>query len=380
MLINRDKELSKIRTALRRSRVVALLGPRQSGKTTLARQFVDPGSRNYFDLEDPSSLARLETPELALRPLEGLVVIDEVQRSPDLFPLLRVLADRSPLPTRFLILGSASPGLLRQASESLAGRLEQIEIGGLSLDEVGRDQFDQHWLRGGYPLSFLAETETDSFEWRRQLLLTVLERDIPQLGLRIPSSTLLRFWTMLAHYHGQLWNGAELARSCGVGESAVRRYLDLLTGLFLVRQLQPWHENLGKRQVKSPKIYIRDTGLLHVLLGIRSIQDLETNPKLGASWEGRVIEEILGSIPHDAAYFWGTHNGAEIDLILFQGSKRLGIECKRSDAPRLTASMRQAKSELKLDRLLVIYPGSRSYELADGITALPLNELLAVSL
>ena len=273
-VINRNTELGLIRSALNRSRVVALLGPRQCGKTTLAREFVPADSLNYFDLEDPSSLARLSEPEMALRPLKGLVVIDEIQRRPDLFPLLRVLADRKPMPARFLILGSAAPDLLKQSSETLAGRLETIPLEGLRLTDVGVIAQSKHWLRGGFPLSFTARTETDSITWRRQFLQTFLERDMPQFGVTIPSIALRRFWNMVAHYHGQIWNGAELARALAVNESTVRRYLDLMAGVFMIRQLPPWFENLGKRQVKAPKVYVRDSGLLHALLGIANHRDL----------------------------------------------------------------------------------------------------------
>lgn len=373
MIIERRVTKTLIETALRRNRVVALIGPRQCGKTTLARTFVPPDSLNYFDLEDPTSLVRLEEPMTALRNLEGLVVIDEIQRRPDLFPVLRVLADRELLPARFLILGSASPSLLRQSSESLAGRLETVSMSGFSLGEVGGAAQAQHWLRGGFPLSFLASSEEDSLAWRKNFIQTFLERDLPQLGIGIPAVTLLRFWTMLAHYHGQLWNAAEPARSLGVNESTTRRYLDLLEGVFMVYQLQPWYANLKKRQVKSPKVYFRDTGLLHQLLGIRSERDLLTHPKSGASWEGYVVEEIVKAVRPDQAFFWATHGGAELDLLLLKDGRRLGIECKRVDAPRLTPSMRIALENLDLDHLTVIYPGDRPYPLAERVTVTPLE-------
>jgi hypothetical protein len=375
-MLAREIDHRLIRTALRRSRMVALLGPRQCGKNTLARDFVAADSPNYFDLEDPASLARLAEPDTALRPLKGLVVIDEVQRRPELFPLLRVLADRRPLPARFLLLGSAAPELLRQVSESLAGRLEIIPLGGFRLADLGADAQSRHWLRGGFPLAFTARNDADSFVWRRQFLSTFLERDLPQLGVTIPAVTLRRFWAMLAHYHGQIWNAAELARGFGVNESTVRRYLDLMTGVFMVRQLPPWFENLGKRQVKAPKIYLRDSGLLHALLGLGTQRDLEHHPKLGASWEGYAVEEILKALQPDDAYYWATHNGAEIDLVLFKGGKRIGIECKRADAPTLTPSMRIALADLKLDQLLVAYPGERRYRLAKKVEAVPLAELV----
>ncbi|MEM7532369.1 MAG: ATP-binding protein [Chloroflexota bacterium] len=376
MYIERTYAKTQMDTALRRSPVTALIGPRQSGKTTLARQYVPADSINYFDLEDPISLARLDEPMTALRGLEGLIVIDEIQRRPDLFPLLRVLVDRDPLPSRFLILGSASPELLRQSSESLAGRIEMITMSGFGLAEVGLEAQPIHWLRGGFPRAYLATSDTDSFAWRKNFILTFLERDIPQFGLNIPANTLLRFWTMLAHYHGQTWNGSELARSMGIGQKEVRRYLDILEGLFMMRQLQPWHANLKKRQVKSPKVYFRDSGLLHNLLGIQSELDLVTNPKLGASWEGYVIEECIKATRPDAAYFWATHSGAELDLLLQKDGKLLGIECKRMDAPKLTPSMKNALSDLGLDHLFVVYPGDRQYPLGEHVTVMPLKDFV----
>jgi len=375
-VIQRSADLALVRTALRRSRIVVLAGPRQCGKTTLARLFVPPYSRNYFDLEDPASLARLTEPDIALRPLRTLVVIDEVQRRPDLFPLLRVLADRKPLPARFLILGSASPELLRQSSETLAGRLQTVPLEGFRLADLGASAMGRHWVRGGFPLAYTARKEVDSFAWRRQFLQTFLERDVPQLGITIPAESLRRFWTMLAHYHGQIWSAAEMARALAVGEATVRRYLDLMTGVFMARQLQPWHENLGKRQVKAPKVYVRDTGLLHALLGISNQRDLESHPKVGASWEGYAVEEVIKSFRPDEAYFWATHGGAELDLLLFKNGRRIGIECKRADAPTLTPSMRIALADLKLDHLYVLYPGERSYSLARNVEVVPLADFV----
>lgn len=375
-MIKRELLTKQIRIALKRSRVVALIGPRQCGKTTLAREFVDVNSLNYFDLEDPTSLARLDEPMTALRDLKGLIVIDEIQRRKELFPVLRVLADRKPLLSRFLILGSASPDMLHQSSESLAGRLETIEMKGFNLLEVGIKKHKQHWLRGYLPLSFLARSISDSLIWRKSFIQTVLERDLPLLGHRIPSTTLLRFWTMLAHYHGHIWNAAEPARSLSISEISVRRYLDLLTDLFMIRQLQPWHANIKKRQVKSPKIYFRDSGLLHQLLGIRSEKDLMTHPKCGASWEGYVIEEVIDLIKPDEAYYWATHNGAEIDLVIVKNGHLWGIECKRKDAPRISASMRIALRDLGLKHILVIYPGELAYKMDENITAVPLNRII----
>jgi len=374
-MIERPSYISEIQAALQRSRIVALIGPRQSGKTTLAQMLVLPDSVNYFDLEDPVSLIRLEEPMTALRDLTGLVVIDEIQRRPELFPILRVLADRSPLKTRFLILGSVSPDLVREASESLAGRLETISVSGFSLAEVGQEMVNQHWLRGGFPLSYLSADDSDSQIWRKNFIQTFLERDLPQWGIQIPAATLMRFWTMLAHYHVQTWNAAEASRSFGVSDMTVRRYLDILEGVFMVRVLQPWYANIHKRQVKSPKIYFRDSGLLHTLLGIHSELDLFTHPKIGASWEGYAIEETIKAMRPDEAYFWGTHNGAELDLLLLKDGKRLGVECKRKDAPRLTPSMKIAMEDLGLDRLIIFYPGQRAYPLAERIEVMPITRL-----
>lgn len=374
-MIERSRWLKEIRSALKRSRVTALVGPRQSGKTTLARWILPPDSTAYFDLEDPRSLVRLTEPMTALALLKGMVIIDEVQRRPDLFPVLRVLADRRPLPARFLILGSATPDLLRQSAETLAGRLETITLSPFGLEELGLDVFQRHWRRGGFPPSYIARSEKDSFIWREQFIRTVLERDLPQLGISIPAATLFRFWTMLAHYHGSVWNAAEPARSLGLSQPTVRRYLDLLTGLYMVRQLQPWHENLKKRQVKAPKVYIRDSGLLHALLGIRTEREILSHPKVGASWEGYVIEEVLKTVRPDASYFWATHTGAELDLLLLKRGRRYGVEVKFQDAPRLSPSMRIAMEDLNLERLTVFYPGDQRYELAKRVTVVPLADI-----
>ena len=372
-MVKRENLVREVRSALKRSRAVGLIGPRQCGKTTLARQLVSAESPNYLDLEDPSSIARLDEPMTALRNLKGLVVIDEVQRRPDLFPVLRVLADRKPLPARFLVLGSASPELLRQSSESLAGRIETIAMSGFSMSEAGRDAHMRHWLRGGFPPSFLARTNTDSLAWRKNFIQTFLERDLPQWGIGTPATALLRFWTMLAHYHGQMWNAADPARSLCVSEPTVRRYLDILSGVFMVRQLLPWHANLKKRQVKAPKIYFRDTGLLHYLLGIRSEKDLLGHPKSGASWEGYVIEETIKAIEPEEACYWATHGGAEIDLVLVKDGRLLGVECKRMDAPRMTPSMGTALQDLKLEQIAVVYPGTKRYSLGERVAAVPLE-------
>jgi len=375
-VIQRLIDLAMVRQALRRSPVTVLLGPRQCGKTTLARQLVTTDSLNYFDLEDPQSLARLNEPDTALRPLKKLIVIDEVQRRPDLFPLLRVLADRRPIPARFLLLGSASPDLLKQSTETLAGRLEIVPLEGFRLADLGASAQDRHWLRGGFPRAYTARREADSVSWRRQFLQTFVERDLPQLGIRIPAMALRRFWNMLAHYHAQTWNAAELARALAVNESTVRHYLDLLTGVFMVRQLPPWHENLGKRQVKAPKVYVRDSGLLHSLLGIADRRDLENHPKVGASWEGYAVEEVIKALQPDEAYYWATYNRAELDLLLFKKGRRIGVECKRADAPVLTPSMRIAMADLKLDHLYVVYPGERAYTLAKKVEVVPLGRFV----
>lgn len=374
-MILRETIIEAINTALRRSPVAVLTGPRQCGKTTLARQLLSAESVNYFDLEDPSSLARLDEPMTALAPLRGLVVIDEVQRRPELFPVLRVLADREEVPARFLILGSASGNLLRQTSESLAGRVERITIGGFTLDEVGSGALDPLWLRGGLPRSFLASTDDDSAAWREQFILALLERDLPQWGVRTPAAALRRFWAVVAHYHGQTWNAAASARTLGVSEGTVRRYLDVLTDAFMIRQLQPYQANLLKRQVKAPKVYVRDSGLLHTLLGVDSPKALLSHPRVGASWEGFAIEQVLKAEPHSEAYFWATHQGAEIDLVLRRGNRLLGIECKRVDAPRLTPSIKTAITDLELDRVVILYPGEKRYPLADNVEAVPLASL-----
>ncbi len=375
VMVERSQLLATLKKALARSRVVVLTGPRQCGKTTLARQLLSETSVNYFDLEDPADLERLTEPMTALRPLKGLVVIDEVQRRPDLFPILRVLADRQETSARFLILGSASGDLSRQTSESLAGRMERVTIGGFSLQELGANAEDRLWLRGGLPVSYLAKNDADSKAWRKNFIQSLLERDFPQWGVRVPAVALLRFWTMLAHYHGQTWNAAEPARAMGVSESTARRHLDLLTDAFVIRQLHPYHANISKRQVKAPKVYVRDTGLLHQLLGIGTQKELLSHPKVGASWEGFVIEQIMLSQPYDEAFFWSTHQGAEIDLILRRGQKLFGVECKRTDAPRMTPSIRIAMEDVGLARVAVLYPGTKRYAIADRVEAVPVQTL-----
>ena len=377
--LGRPEQAAAVRRALARGRVVLLAGPRQAGKTTLARTFVHPSSTRYFDLENPVDARRLDEPMTTLGALRGIVVIDEIQRRPELFSVLRVLADRRPARAKFLVLGSASGDLLRQSSESLAGRLEVIELGGFTLDEVGRSALVRLWRRGGFPRAFLARSERDGFAWREQFVRTFLERDLPQLGGPAAPTTLLRFWTMIAHDHGQVWNHAEPARSLGVSQPTVRRYLDLLTGVFMVRQLQPWHENLAKRQVKAPKVYVRDSGLLHQLLGIRTDADLARHPRLGASWEGFVIDLLIRRLRPDQHYFWATHQGAELDLLCMHRGKRYGFEIKLADAPALTPSMRIALADLRLDRLTVIYPGSTRYALSSRVSTMPADALASIT-
>ena len=376
-MIERKEYIRHIKTALRRSRAVALLGPRQCGKTTLAQELVDAHSPNYFDLEDSSSLISLANPKTALEPLKNIVVIDEIQQKPDLFPTLRVLLDRKPLPAKFLILGSASPDLLRQSSESLAGRLEIVEIGGFDLTEVGQEKASQLWLRGGFPLSFLTKNDVDSFAWRKSFIKSFLERDLRKQGINIPSITLQRFWTMLAHSHGQVWDAAPIAASLGISQPTVRKYLDIFTGVFMIRQLHPWHVNIKKRQVKSPKIYIRDTGVLHSLLGLKTEAEVLRHPSCGSSWEGFVMEEVLRSINPDNVYFWATHQGAEIDLVFSKGGRMYGVEVKRADAPTMTPSMRIALEDLKLEYIVVIYPGKKRYSLHKKIEVIPFDEILS---
>lgn len=377
MNIIREHDLNRVRLLLGEFPVVALLGARQVGKTTLARQLADAYSEPlaWFDLEDPADLARLDDPGLELRPLEGLVVLDEIHRLPDIFQLLRVLADRPGPPARFLVLGSASPELLRQTSESLAGRVAFHELDGFGLDEV--DDLDRLWLRGGFPRSYLARSEPASRRWRDGFIRTLLARDLPELGSTIPSATLRRFWAMLAHWHGQIWNGAEFARAFGVSHATVRRYLDLLTSVFVVRQLQPWFENISKRQVRSPKVYIGDSGVLHALLDLTSRTDVVSHPKVGASWEGFVIQQIvhLQRAAPEQCFHWSTHTGAELDLLVMDGARRHGFEVKRSEAPKLTRSMRSALETLNLDRLDVVHAGTERYRLAPNVRALPASDL-----
>lgn len=377
MEITRERHIRRVELLLNEFPVVALLGARQVGKSTLAQQLVKArgGPSAWFDLENPVDLTRLADPGLELRPLRGLVVLDEIQRLPEVFPLLRVLADRPGTPARFLVLGSASPALLRQTSETLAGRVAFHQLDGFGLDEV--DDPERLWLRGGFPRSYLAPSAPASRRWRDGFIQTFLARDVPELGSLIPSTTLHRFWTMLAHWHGQIWNSSEFARSFGVSDGAVRRYLDLLTGALVVRQLQPWHANIAKRQVRAPKIYLRDTGVLHALLGIADGRSLNTHPKSGASWEGFVLETIIDrlDLQDDQAHFWAAHTGAEMDLLIARGRRRIGIEIKRTTTPRVTRSVHSAMGDLDLSEAIVVHAGGDSYRLAHGVRAVAARRL-----
>ncbi len=379
-MIERPHQQQTLKRLLSWSPVVAVLGARQVGKTTLVRAFVERQSRRatIFDLESAQDLARLEDPELALQDLRGVVVLDEIQRRPELFPTLRVLADRPRKPARFLILGSASPNLLRQSSESLAGRIAYHELSGLTLDEVGSKNFNRLWLRGGFPRSYTARSNHESRAWRRNFIRTFLERDVPQLGITIPAGTLERFWAMLAHYHAQIWNASEFGRSFGVSHHVTRRYLDALQATFMVRVLRPWAANIRKRQVKSPKIYIRDSGLLHSFLEVASMNDLERHPKLGSSWEGFLLEAVIHQLGASAeqCYFWATHTGAELDLLVVHGRRHYGFEIKRTTSPRITPSMNSALEDLQLTRLDVVHAGSETFPLARKIRALSAAQLL----
>jgi uncharacterized protein len=369
--------LNKIEQAFRVTNVVAILGPRQCGKTTAAKQYINKQShfpkQNYFDLENYRDRERLSDPLLSLSPLSGLIVIDEIQRAPDLFETLRVLVDNKDLDQQYLILGSASRDLIAQSSETLAGRITYLELMPFMFDEI--HEMEKLWIRGGYPLSFLGASDEISVAWRKGYIKTFLERDIPALGINIPSEQLRRFWMMLAHYHGNMFNASELGRSLGVSHKIMKEYADILTGTFMVRQLQPWYENIGKRQVKTPKIYIRDSGILHTLIGVNTNSDLLVNPKLGASWEGFALEQIIFHLDaqQEECYFWGTHQQAELDLLIIKNGKRLGFEIKYSAAPKLTKSMQIAQEDLALDALTVVYPGDIEYPLTKDIHVRPLK-------
>jgi hypothetical protein len=366
-MIPRPDAVNRVLSVFRVHPIASLLGPRQCGKTTLARTIAEREPCTYFDLENPVDIRRLSAPMRVLEGLSGLVVIDEVQRQPSLFELLRVLVDRPRNNARFLLLGSASPHLIKGVSESLAGRIGFVDLSGFDLREVGTDCHERLWIRGGFPRSFLASNNSASMAWREDFIRTFLERDIPQLGITIPAPTLKRFWTMISHYHGQIWNAAEFARSLGTSENTARRHLDILAGAYMVRVLPPWFENMSKRQVKAPKIYIRDSGILHALLQLRTLGDVQGHPKLGASWEGFALEQLLLMLESRYVYFWATHSGAELDLLLMTGGKRYGFEFKYVDAPTRTRSMIVAIQDLKLENLWVVYPGNQDYSLEDRI-------------
>jgi predicted AAA+ superfamily ATPase len=353
--------------------VTAILGPRQSGKTTLAQKF---SADHYYDLENPRDAAMLAEPQLALESLSGLIVIDEIQRQPGLFPLLRYLVDTKKN-QKYLILGSASRDLIRQSSESLAGRITYHELGGFRLDDVGAEHWRKLWLRGGLPPSFIAKTDKQSQLWKEEYITSFLERDIPQLGITIPAAAMRRFWMMLCHYHGQILNHSELARSFGVSDMTVRRYLEILEGTFMIRLLHPWHVNIGKRLVKRPKLFIRDSGILHSLLSVGSEKDLATHNKLGASWEGFALEMASRAIGkrNEELAFWATHSGAEVDLFWQEYGKNWAIEIKYRDAPRFTPSMASALKDLKLSHLWILYPGDRVYSLANEVSTLPMTDV-----
>lgn len=378
-MIEREGHLAHLESLLGQFPVVGLVGARQVGKTTLGKALATRHGENVtvFDLENPKHLVRLDDPMLALEDLRGLVVLDEIQLRPELFPVLRVLADREGTPARFLVLGSASPDLLRQSSETLAGRIAYHELGGLTLEEVGIESRQQLWWRGGFPRAYLARDDAESGRWRRQFIRTYLERDLSELGIRLPATTMRRFWTMLAHYHGETWNGSELARAFGVTQKTVRGYLDTLCSTFMARRLEPWHANLAKRQVKAPKIYLGDSGILHTLLGIESEEDLLGHPKVGASWEGFVIRQLVGHLGArpEECFFWKLHSGAELDLLIRRGSRRLGFEIKRTTSPRVTPSMRSALENLELDELVVIHAGSETFPMTREIRAVALARM-----
>jgi hypothetical protein len=378
MQIQRVAETELLNKLLRNNPIVAILGPRQCGKTTLSRQLSSQWSKNVtiFDLENPRDAQRLHEPLLALENIEGLIIIDEIQRYPDLFPVLRVLADQNKK-AKFLILGSASRDLIRQSSESLAGRISYAEIGGFSLQLLGASKAEKLWIRGTFPRSFLASSEAASYQWRQDFIATFLERDIPQLGINIPAKSLGRFWKMLAHYHGQIFNASEIGKSLSVSDHTAQRYLDLLSGTFMVRQLRPWYYNTKKRIIKRPKIYFRDSGILHVLFTLEGKKDILLHPKLGASWEGFALEEAIKTarLKEDEAFFWGVHAAAEIDMVFQKKGELYGVEVKYTQAPNLTQSMRSALKELSLKHLWIIYPGKESYPLDRNVTVISLADL-----
>ena len=377
-MISRTNYINKLQKATSRSPVTALLGPRQCGKTTLARMFSSKQETTFFDLESQSDLRRLQNPELVFGSLAGLVVLDEIQIQPSLFSVLRVMVDKPDNRARFLILGSASPDIVKNVSETLAGRVEFIELSGFNLFEIGPDRFDKLWVRGGFPRSYLASSDEDSIAWREGFIRTFLERDIPQLGLRIPSQTMRRFWNMMAHHHGNLWNASLIGRAMGLNDKTVRNYLDILTGTYMIRQLQPWFVILGKRQVISPNFYFRDSGLLHGLLNLPDQLALLGHPQVGASWEGFALEHLIGTLDLSESYFWATHSGAEIDLLFFHKGRRYGAEIKFTEKPRPTKSIRAAIQSLNLEHVWIIYPGEHTYPIDDTISVLPISDSSAI--
>lgn len=377
--MQRKYYLKAIQEAFKTSKVIAILGPRQCGKTTLARQYFTEQSglkSHYFDLENPIDLLRLQDPMLALQDFEGLIVVDEIQKVPELFPVLRVLVDQTDKEQRYLVLGSASRDLIQQSSESLAGRIHYMELTPFSYPEV--PDLEKLWIRGGFPLAYLAENESDSHRWRLDYVRTFLEQDIPNLGIKIPPENLRRFWMMLAHYHGQLLNATELGQALDISRVTVQKYLDILAGTFMIRQLSPWYENIGKRQVKAKKIYFRDSGIFHTLLNIATKQDLLVHPKLGASWEGFALEAVTRHLQANSydCYFWSTHQQAELDLLIVKGSERLGFEFKFSKTPKLTRSMQSVLNDLQLKKITVIYPGDVIIRLSKEITCIGLEQFL----
>ncbi|MBI5573387.1 MAG: ATP-binding protein [Elusimicrobia bacterium] len=380
MFVKRDGLINEIKESLRRNPVTALLGPRQCGKTTVAKLVSEKFESEYFDLENPTDAAKLRTPQIIFDNTKGIIILDEIQRKPELLPIIRVFADRKPLKLRFLVLGSASPELIKKSSESLAGRVHFIEMSGFSIHETGIDKINKLWIRGGFPKSFLAKNDDESMTWRYDFIKTFLERDIFQLGMNIPSATLRRFWSMVSHYHGQIWNASEIGNSMGVSHITARKYIDILSGTFMVRQLMPFFANIGKRIIKSPKIFIRDSGILHSLLGISTYKALLGYPKLGASWEGFALEQILKKFGDRDSYFWGTHAGAELDLLLIRNRRRYGFEFKFSDAPVLTKSMQIATKDLSLKHLWIIYPGKEKYYLNKRCLCIPLDDLDSIEI
>ena len=375
-MIEREGYLSQVNKALGRSPIVALLGPRQCGKTTLARMVCDQQPSTYFDLESQVDLRRLANPEMILGSLSGLVVIDEIQSSPELFAALRVIVDKPENQCRFLILGSASPYIVKNVSETLAGRVEFVDMGGFDLIELGADNWKQLWIRGGFCRSYLADSDQDSIAWREGFIRTFLQRDIAQLGINVAAQAMRRFWTMLAHYHGQVWNASRIGAALGISDKTARSYLDILTDTYMIRQLQPWYENIGKRQIKSPKMYFRDTGLLHSLLDLGDFHAVTGHPQVGASWEGFAMEQVLRATRALQVYYWATYSGAELDMFVMSGGKRYGIEFKFSEAPDRTKSMAIAVESLKLDKLFVVYPGQKSWVIDEKISVCPIAEIV----